>query len=187
MAKKRIKPQAVTSKAEALAIIDDIARLEIARQAKDAALKEKTLELQETLGFELQQIVERITLLMDRVDGYIAAHQGELFKPGTREGETALATFGVRLGNPTVTKPGKWTWDELAGEFAGVEGLKTLTRAKVAVDKEAILKSWREATVPGRDEQGELFRRVHADYGIDVVQNDVAWVEPKADAQGMEP
>ena len=172
MATKRIKPDPVKTKAEALKIIDDIARLEIARQAKEAKMKEDILEIQEGVGKEVEQLQEKITLLMDRVEGYILAHQAELFKPGQREGETAIATFGARLGNPTVGKARKWTWDELADEVAGKEKLKTFARVKNTVDKEAILKAWRE--------KDEKFGQLGA-YGVKIVQSEVAWVEPKAD------
>lgn len=172
MATKRIKPDPVKTKAEALKIIDDIARLEIARQAKESDMKQKILDIQEGEGKEIELLAEKITLLMDRVEGYILAHQAELFKPGQREGETALATFGARIGNPTVGKGRKWTWNELADEFAGKEELKTFARVNNSVDKEAILKAWRE--------KDEKFGQLGA-YGVKIVQSEVAWVEPKAD------
>lgn len=169
---KRIKPDPVKTKAEALAIVDDIARLEIARQAKEADMKQKILDIQENEGKEIELLAEKIVLLMDRVEGYIMAHQAELFKPGLKEGETAIATFGVRLGNPTVGKDRKWTWDALADEFAGKEALKAFARAKNSVDKEAILKAWRE--------KSETFGALGA-YGVKITQSEVAWIEPKAD------
>lgn len=169
---KRIKPDPVKTKAEALSIIDDIARLEIARQAKEADMKQKILDIQENEGKEIELLAEKIVLLMDRVEGYILAHGGELFKPGLKEGETAIAKFGVRLGNPTVGKDRKWTWDALADDFAGSEKFKVFARIKNEVDKEAILKAWREKS----PKFGEL-----GAYGIKIVQSAVAWVEPKAD------
>ena len=173
MATKRIKPDPVKTKAEALKIIDDIARLEIARQAKEAKMKEDILAIQEGVGKEVEQLQEKITLLMDRVEGFIVDHQAELFAPGKREGETALATFGVRLGNPTVAKDRKWTWDALADELASREDLKAFCRTKNSVDKDAILKAWRE--------KAAAFDAVSGDYGVNVTQSEAAWVEPKAD------
>ncbi len=169
---KRIKLNPVANKSEALEIIDNIARLEISRQAKDSALKEKILDLQDTLGKEIEQVQEQIVLLMDRVEPYISSHGDELFKPGQKEGETALATFGMRIGNPTVTKDRRWTWDALAEEFLGK--LPGFCRRKVSVDKDAILKAWREKTAD--------WQRVHDDYGVQISQAECAWVQPKADS-----
>lgn len=170
---KRIKLQPVATKSEALKIIDDIARLEIARQAKDAHMKEQILDIQEGIGKEIELIGEQIVMLMDRVEPFIQKHQNELFKPGQREGETALATFGVRLGNPTVAKDKGWTWDAMAMEFNAREDLRKFSRQKLSVDKDAILKAWREGD--------GAFQTAHDNFGVHVTQSEVAWVQPKAD------
>lgn len=171
MAIKRIKPSAVTSKAEALKIIDDIARLEIARQAKESEMLEEIQGIQDTLGKDVENIQAQIVLMMDRVDSYIVEHIGELAKPGQREGETALALFGVRLGNPTVTKPRGRTWEELCEMLR--DTMSEFVREKISVDKEAILKAWREG-----DPRWEM---LHKELSLDITQNECAWVAPKAE------
>lgn len=169
---KRIKPQPVNTKDEALRIIDDIARAQIALRAKSADYAERMLELQETIGKECDLMKDAIASLIERVAPYIERYgEAELFKAGQREGETALARFGVRLGNPTVVKDRRWTWDSLAEELLREHAKYTTT--KVAVDKLAILKAWRERQVE--------FDIVRQDYGIDVRQTDCAWVEAKGE------
>lgn len=169
---KRIKPQPVKTKEEALEIIDNIARAQISLRAKSAEYAERMLELQETIGMEVGVMKDAIAALIDRVAPYIEKYgEAELFKAGQREGETALARFGVRLGNPTVVKDRRWTWDALAEELEKTHPVFTTT--KVTADKLAILKAWRE-------NQAE-FDIVRQTYGIEVRQTDSAWVEAKGE------
>lgn len=169
---KRIKPQPVKTKAEALEIIDTIARAQIALRAKSADYAGRMLELQETIGRECDVMKDAIASLIERVAPYIERYgEAELFKAGQREGETALARFGVRLGNPTVVKDRRWTWDSLAEELRRDHAKYTTT--KVSVDKLAILKAWREKQVE--------FDIISQDYGIEVRQTDCAWVEAKGE------
>lgn len=169
---KRIKPQPVKTKAEALEIIDNIARAQIALRAKSADYAEKMLELQETIGMEVDVMKDAIASLIERVAPYIEKYgEAELFKAGQREGETALARFGVRLGNPTVVKDRKWTWDALAEELNRMK--PRFASTKVTTNKAEILNAWR-----AKDED---WNHVHNFYGIDVSQTDSAWVEAKGE------
>lgn len=172
MATKRIKAQPVRTKDEALAIIDDIARAQIALRAKSAVYAAQMLELQEGIGREVEMMKDGIAVLIERVSPYIELHgKEELFRPGQREGETALARFGVRLGNPTVTKDRRWTWDALAEELRAT--LPDFVATKIAPDKAAILAAWRAKTAN--------WQRLHDDYGVTVNQTDSAWVEAKGE------
>ena len=169
---KRIKPQPVKTKDEALEIIDDIARAQIALRAKSAEYAERMLELQETVGREVDVMKDAIAALIERVAPYIEKYgDAELFKAGQREGETAIARFGVRLGNPTVTKDRKWTWDALAAELNNT--LPRFVTTKIAPNKAEILNAWRV-------KDGD-WENVHGTYGVDVVQTDSAWVEAKGE------
>lgn len=172
MATRRIKPQPVRTREEALEIIDGIARAQIALRAKGAEYAEKMLELQETVGREVDVMKEAIAALVARVAPYIERNgPAELFAPGRREGETALARFGVRLGNPTVVKDRRWTWDALAEEFA--REIPRFAAAKLAPDKAAILAAWRA--------DDDDWKKAHGVYGVDVSQTDSAWIEAKGE------
>lgn len=173
MATKRIKIQPVTGKAEAEAIIDEIARLEIARQKSEADLKAAIQAVEEARGPAIKELKERITLLMARVEPYIASHQVEMFRPGTRSGETALSTFGMRTGNPTVVKPKDYTWDALANLFILSETLDCFVRQKLSVDKEEILQQWNDQTF--------AFHELVDRYGVEIQQADTVWVQAKAE------
>ena len=175
MASKRIKPTPVSGRAECEQLIDELARLEVERQVKVAALKEAHQLLDDESGPEIEDIEERITGLMARVEPYIVAHQGEMFKPGQREGETALSRYGMRLGNPTVGKDRKYTWDLLCETLDLDPKTRKFVRTKSAVDKDALLKAWREkdATFQSLVDRGL----------VTVTQSETVWVEAKADAQ----
>ncbi len=173
MASKRIKPTPVSGRAECEQLIDELARLEVERQVKVAALKESHQRLDDESGPAIEEIEERITGLMARVEPYIVAHQGEMFKPGQREGETALSRYGMRLGNPTVGKDRKYTWDLLCETFDLDPKTRKFVRTKSAVDKEALLKAWRE--------KDAAFQSL-VDRGlVTVTQSETVWVEAKAD------
>ena len=98
-----------------------------------------------------------------------------MFKPGQREGETVLSRYGIRLGNPTVGKDRKYTWDLLCETFELDPKTRKFVRTKSAVDKEALLKAWREkdATFQSLVDRGL----------VTITQSETVWVEAKADAQ----
>lgn len=175
MATKRIKPTPVANRAECEKLIDEIARLEVDRQIKVAGLKDAHQKLDDERGPEIAGLEDRITGLMARVEPYIVAHQADMFKPGQREGETVLSRYGIRLGNPTVGKDRKYTWDLLCETFDVDPKTRKFVRVKAAVDKEALLKGWRD---------GDPAYNVLAERGlVTVTQSESVWVEAKADAQ----
>ena len=175
MAAKRIKPVPVSGRAECEELIDELARLEIDRQMRVAALKEAHQQLDDDAGAAIAEVEDRIAGLMARVEPYIVAHQADMFKPGLREGETVLSRYGIRLGNPTVGKDRKYTWDLLCETFNLDPSTRKFVRTKSAVDKEALLKGWRE---------GDPAFQSLADRGlVTVTQSETVWVEAKADAQ----
>ena len=109
------------------------------------------------------------------MEPYIVEHQAEMFKPGQREGETVLSRYGIRLGNPTVGKDRKYTWDDLCETFDLDPKTRKFVRTKSSVDKEALLKGWRE--------NDPAFQSL-ADRGlVKVTQGETVWVEAKADTQ----
>ena len=112
---------------------------------------------------------------MARVEPYIVEHQAEMFKPGQREGETVLSRYGIRLGNPTVGKDRKYTWDQLCDTFDLDPNTRKFVRTKSSVDKEAILKGWRESdpAYVALEDRGL----------VKITQAETVWVEAKADKQ----
>ena len=175
MATRRVKHTPVTGRSECEQLIDELARLEVERQQKEVALKEAHQRLDDELGPEIEELENRISGLMARVEPYIVEHQAEMFKPGQREGETVLSRYGIRLGNPTVGKDRKYTWADLCETFDLDPKTRKFVRTKSSVDKEALLKGWRE--------NDPAFQSL-ADRGlVKVTQGETVWVEAKADKQ----
>lgn len=175
MATRRVKHTPVAGRTECEQLIDELARLEVERQAKEVALKEAHQRLDDELGPEIEELENRISGLMARVEPYIVEHQAEMFKPGQREGETVLSRYGIRLGNPTVGKDRKYTWDDLCETFDLDPKTRKFVRTKTSVDKEALLKGWRE--------NDPAFTSL-ADRGlVKITQGETVWVEAKADKQ----
>ena len=175
MATRRVKATPVAGRAECEQLIDELARLEVERQAKVVALKEAHQQLDDESGPKIEELEDRISGLMARVEPYIVAHQAEMFKPGQREGETVLSRYGIRLGNPTVGKDRRYTWDDLCASFDLDPNTRKFVRTKSTVDKEALLKSWRE--------NDPAFQQL-ADRGlVKITQGETVWVEAKADNQ----
>ena len=175
MATRRVKHAPVEGRAECEQLIDELARLEVERQSREVALKEAHQRLDDEAGGAIAELEDRISGLMARVEPYIVEHQAEMFKPGQREGETVLSRYGIRLGNPTVGKDRKYTWDQLCDTFDLDPNTRKFVRTKSSVDKEAILKGWRESdpAYVALEDRGL----------VKITQAETVWVEAKADKQ----
>lgn len=178
MASKRIKPKApepFKTREEFERAVDQIARWDIDIKRLEAELKKRHQELDDEFGPEIKEKAKALQTLMARVEPYFAQNATSLCKPGQREGETVLSRYGIRLGNPTVGKDRKYTWDLLCETFELDPKTRKFVRTKSAVDKEALLKAWREkdATFQSLVDRGL----------VTVTQSETVWVEAKADAQ----
>lgn len=188
MASKRIKhkaPEPFKTRQEFADAVDEIARLDIGIKKLEADLKKRHQELDEKHSPEIKEKEKALQDLMARAEPYFAANATALCKPGQREGETALARFGVRKGQPTVVKTVAAAWKKLAEVFAESDLLKRFTRAAPEVDKERILATWRDAesgddALAASAVQARDALRAH---GVDVAQDDSFWVEAKAEDQ----
>ena len=188
MASKRIKPKApepFKTREEFERGIDQIARWDIDIKRLEAELKKRHQELDDEFGPEIREKAKALQSLMARAEPYFEQNAMSLCKPGQREGETALARYGVRKGLPTVIKTVTAAWKKLAEMFSDSDKLRRFTRATPEVDKEKILAAWRDAesgddaiSAPAAQAKAELKAR-----GIDVAQDDAFWVEAKAEAQ----
>ena len=188
MASKRIKPKApepFKTREEFAAAVDQIARWDIDIKRLEANLKKMHQEIDDEYAPEIKEKEKALQALMARAEPYFALNATALCKPGQREGETALARYGVRRGLPTVVKTVSAAWKKLAELFYESATLKRFTRATPEIDKEKILAAWRDAesgdeaiSAPAAQSKSELQAR-----GIDVTQDDAFWVEAKAEAQ----
>ena len=185
---KAVKVAPVTSRAEFEEVVDAVAKMAIERQKLTVALKKRHQDLDDKYGAEIKALDREIEEKRERAEGYFEDHTGELCLPGRRSGQTKLANFGVRLGNPTVTKAGKFkkvAWKALGLIFDGIDALKQFVRNQPEVDKEAILAVFRDL----KSEDPEVVAKAQAkksvldEYEISMEQTDEFWIEPIADEQ----
>ena len=185
---KAVKIEPCSTRAEFEAAVDAAAKCSVQREKLVAALKERHQALDDKYGAAIKALDADIQAAHDRAAPYFEAHAGELCAPGRRSGSTKLANFGVRLGQPTVTKAGKFkkvAWKALGIIFDGVEKLKQFVRNQPEVDKEAILAVFRDlkSEDPEIAANAQEKKAVLDEYDISMVQTDEFWIEPIADDQ----
>ena len=185
---KAAKVETCASRAEFEEAVDTAARCCVKRERLVAALKARHQELDDKYGAEIKALDADIKTAHERAAPYFEAHAGELCLPGRRSGATKLANFGVRLGNPTVTKVGKFkkvAWKALGMIFDGIDALKQFVRNQPEVDKDAILDVFRDLKSNDQDKVAVALekKKVLDEYGISMEQNDEFWIEPIADEQ----
>lgn len=185
---KAVKVQPVSNRDEFETIVNEVAKMAVKREKLVVALKQRHQDLDEKYGGEIKLLDKEIDEQQKRAGDYFADHAGELCFEGRRSGATKLANFGVRLGNPTVVKEGKFkkvAWKALGMIFDGIDALKQFVRNQPEVDKDAILDVFRDLKSNDQDKVAVALEKktVLDEYGISMVQNDEFWIEPIADDQ----
>lgn len=185
---KAAKVEPCATRAEFEEAVDTAARCCVEREKLVAALKARHQALDDKYGAEIKALDADIKSAHERAAPYFEAHAGELCAPGRRSGSTKLANFGVRLGNPTVTKVGKFkkvAWKALGMIFDGIDALKQFVRNQPEVDKDAILDVFRDLKSNDQDKVAVALEKkaVLDEYGISMEQTDEFWIEPIADEQ----
>lgn len=168
--------------------VDKVARLSIEIEKKTVELKKKHQDVDDKFAGEIETLERERDEVMKRCEPYFFDHATELCTKSPREGATKLARFGVRLGQPTVTKSGKFkkiAWKAVGAILEGMENLKKFVRATPEVDKEAILATFKKAQ--SKDALDAAIAKAECGYleeaGFGVEQTDQFWVEPIADKQ----
>ena len=176
------------TRAEFEETVDTVAKMAVEKEKLVAALKKRHQDIDEKYGAEIKSIERDIQDAYDRAAPYFEEHAGDLCDAGKRSGSTKLARFGVRLGQPTVTKVGKFkkvAWKALGLIFDGIEELKQFVRNQPEVNKDAILDVFRDlksedAAIAAAAQQK---KKVLDKHGISMVQEEDFWIEPIADDQ----
>ena len=168
--------------------VDAIAKMAIQKEKLEVALKQRHQQLDDKYGAEIKAVEREIQEAHGRAEHYFEEHAGELCDPGKRSGSTKLANFGVRLGQPTVTKVGKFkkvAWKALGLIFDGIDELRQFVRNQPEVDKEKILKVFADLKSKDQDVVAVALekKKILDENGISMEQTDDFWVEPKADEQ----
>ena len=176
------------TRAEFEETVDRVAKMAVEKEKLVAALKKRHQDIDDKYGAEIKTIDRDIQDAYDRAAPFFEEHAGDLCDAGKRSGSTKLARFGVRLGQPTVTKLGKFkkvAWKALGLIFDGIEELKQFVRNQPEVDKEKILKVFTDLKSKDQDVVAVALEKkaILDQHGISMEQTDEFWVEPIADEQ----
>ena len=176
------------TRAEFEKTVDTVAKMAVEKEKLVAALKKRHQDIDDKYGAEIKSIERDIQDAYDRAAPYFEEHAGDLCDSGKRSGSTKLARFGVRLGQPTVTKLGKFkkvAWKALGLIFEGIDELKQFVRNQPEVDKEKILKVFSDLKSKDQDVVAVALEKkaILDKHCISMEQTDEFWVEPIADEQ----
>ncbi len=108
----------ITTKATGIATRGDFqdninaaAEMEVHLRRLKADMDTELQAIRDKFDPQIKPLETRLEALVNACGTYAALHQDEVLKPGLRQGETTLALYGFRLGNPTlVLLNRKHTW-----------------------------------------------------------------------------
>ena len=174
---KKRKVEGFKTREEFEDAIDRIARLHVQIGKDEAALKKRHQDLDDKFGPAIKSAKDEMSDLVERAEPFFLEHASDLCKPGTKQGESKLAFFGVKIGMPTVIKTIRDAWKSVAARWFADEQMRKYVRATPEVDKDGVLAVFRDKD---RSEEQALLRAC----GLNVEQEPQEfWVRPKAEDQ----
>jgi len=177
---KKRKPEGFRTRAEFEAAIDRMAKLYVQVGKEEADLKKRHQDLDDKYQPSIKAQKDEIDELFESANEYFDAHESELCKAGTKQGETKLAFFGVKVGMPTVVKTIRDAWKAIAARWSADGVMAKYVRTTPEIDKEGILGVFRDTD---RVDEQEVIRRA----GLNVEQEPREfWVKPRAEDQVKE-
>lgn len=163
----RIKAPSLRSKSEFIELADELARKTLALKKLELRRDAKIQAIQTESEAEIRELTDDIkvgTLLCEK---YAESHGGELFSGELKTAESGCSTFGYRMGNPTLERLRRWTWDEV------IKALHEQGLSQFVIKTEKVDKNGMKAHLS--DEQ---LRSV----GTQVTQTDEFFIKPKAES-----
>lgn len=160
----RIKAPALKSPGEFADAINQCAVLQTERRKIAAARDAKIQDVQDRYAPEIEDLDRQIDQLASLAEKYAETHRDAVLPTKAKSQSTGLATYGFRLGQPTlVLLNRKWSWEAVAeaikATFAG-----RYIRTKETIDKDSLKAELDEAQLAG--------------VGCRIQQNDTFYIEP---------
>lgn len=167
MSKKRMKivGDEVITRAQAEAIIQNIAHLTLVREDSELAMNENIQSIKKLYEPQIINADQELARLTGIVKTWAENNKEEFEKKKSLE--TFYAHIGWRTGTPKLKTISKWTWDKV------LEAIKAKRRRGYITVKESINK---EILISRRKVIGE--KRLAA-MGLKVVQDEVFFVDVK--------
>jgi phage host-nuclease inhibitor protein Gam len=165
MATRRVKSSGFETRAEFYQALDDVAAMSVDLRKMEADRDAELQSIQEAYNDDILDVKKKVKGLIAQAEKYALSHRAELLPPGKKGGETSLALFGFRVGNPMlVLLNKKWTWESVINALRSAK-LTDYIVTKCAPDKDAL--------------KAKLTDSELAAVGCRVDQSESFWVEPK--------
>lgn len=149
------------------AAVNEVAELTVRLRALEARRDAALQAVRERHEPDIRAAADRRDALMALAEAFAQDRREELFPAAAKSGECELATFGLRLGNPTLKLLSRrWTWDTVLAAVRNAFGDGFL-RVKTELDKDAV-----KAALGDKPED-------LAAVGMRIEQSEAFWVEPK--------
>ncbi len=159
----------ITCRADFEKKVDEAAELDVELRQLNAEMDEKLQAVRSQYTDRIQAKSNYRQSLLGACASYAAMHREEVLKPGLRSGETALARFGFKLGNPTLvllSSKHKWKTVIAAIRAKGEEWVeKYLTQPDPKPNKDAMKANLTDAQL--------------AELGTRIEQTDAFFIEAK--------
>lgn len=183
--KKRIKAPTLPDEKSFVALIDHAARTQT-QIAVIVARRERAIQrVQASYAVELEPLEADLKQAVSLAEKYAQEHRDELLPKDRKSAETSLATFGFRLGNPTVRLIGKIK-EETVLAMLVVRKLFAFVRTKQELDKDRILSCYRKSdgVLVLADASEDKPERVIAPaaLGLSIKQKETFYIEPKVES-----
>lgn len=159
MKSTRIKAPAISSRAAFITTIDELARIETEIRQLTAARDGRLQAVRDEHEPAIEALTSQRDSLALSAEKFAQINRDELLPAKAKSAETPLATFGFRLGQPTLKLLNRsWSWDSVLLALRD-NGLARLIRKKEEPDKEGIkqLSETQLAAVGCRIDQTETF------------------------------
>ncbi len=171
MTKISTRTRGITSRAEFDEKVNEVAQLDVELRQLSTQMDAELQTVRDKYAARLESKGNYRDALFHACDSYASKHQGEVLTPGMRSGETALARYGFRLGNPTLvllSRKHKWEGVLAAICAKGEEWVaKYITHPAPKANKDALKTGLSDEELAG--------------LGCRIEQTDAFWLEPKDD------
>ena len=174
---KKRKADGFKTREEFESAVDRIAKLHVEVERREAELKSRHQALDDKYQPKIKARKDEMSKLFDNAEVYFKDHAAQLCKPGTKQGETKLAFFGVKIGMPTVVKTIRDSLKSIASRWFADPLLKKFVRATPEIDKDGILCAFRD-----KDRVGDQNLIRAAGFTVEQEPQEF-WVRPRAEDQ----
>jgi phage host-nuclease inhibitor protein Gam len=162
----RLKAPSISTRAQFDGCVDDLARTLVVLRKLEARRDEKLQAIRAEWEPSVREAGARVEALTLLVEKYAEEHREELLPGKVKSGETSLAVFGFRLGNPTL---------KLLNKQCSWEGVVLACKALKLFD---FIRKFEE---PDKDKikTANLEPETLKALGVKIAQSEAFYVEPK--------